>query len=124
MAWSFSSDRPVYIQVAERIRRSVILGEFAPGEQIPGVRQLAMAAAVNPNTVQHAFAELEDEGLLESRGTLGRFVTEDLEAIENCKKKQTQDLVHDFVLKSKELSISEETLITMIKEEYSYYEHS
>ncbi len=118
MAWSFTSDRPVYIQVAERIRRSVINGEFAPGEQIPGVRQLAMLAAVNPNTIQHAFTELEDEGLIESHGTQGRFVTQSLDTIKSCREKQTRELAHHFVLKARELDIGENELISLIKEEY------
>ena len=86
MAWNFSSDKPVYIQIAERIMTSVLAGDYKPGEQIPTVRQLAIQAAVNPNTVQHAFTELEKEGVIISQGTLGRYVTEDTEVIEACRK--------------------------------------
>ena len=119
MAWSFTSDRPVYIQVAERIRRSVLCGEFPIGSQIPTVRQLATDAAVNPNTIQHAFAELESEGLIVSKGTLGRFVTDDPDIISECREKEAKELVGDFVKKAKQLSITEETLINMIKEDFN-----
>ena len=119
MAWSFTSDRPVYLQVAERIRLSVLIGEFMPGEQIPSVRQLALAAAVNPNTIQHAFTELESEGLIESRGTTGRFVTEDLEIIERCRSQQAKELIGSFVQKADALGIDQSTLINMIKEEFN-----
>ena len=54
MAWKFTGDRAVYLQIAERIKKSVLSGVYPPGGQIPRVRQLAMEAAVNPNTVQHA----------------------------------------------------------------------
>ena len=117
MAWNFSPDRPVYIQLAERIKNSVLSGEYLPDVQIPSVRQLALSAAVNPNTVQHAFSELENEGLIVSKGTLGRFVTNDTEVIENCRKEQAKSLVKSFVKSAKPLSISNEELINMIKEE-------
>lgn len=115
MAWSFSPHRPVYYQVAERIRQSIITGEYAPGEQIPSVRQLALEAAVNPNTIQHAFSELEDQGMIESRGTTGRFVTEDVSIIENCRRLEAQKLVDDFTEKASLLDIPTDDLIEMIK---------
>ncbi len=116
MAWSFTSDRPVYLQIADRIIKSVLSGEYQPGEQIPAVRQLAFEAAVNPNTVQHAFAELEHEGMIIAKGTMGRYVTEDAEVIEICRKKMAQRLVASFADDMKQLSVSKEEAITMIEE--------
>lgn len=116
LAWSFSSDRPVYLQIADRIIKSVLSGEYLPGEQIPTVRQLALEAAVNPNTVQRAFAELEYEGIIISKGTLGRFVTEDTKVVEICRKKMAQQLVKNFLENMEQLSISKEQAIAMIEE--------
>lgn len=114
MSWSFSPHRPVYYQVAERIRKSILSGEYSPGAQIPSVRQLALEAAVNPNTIQHAFSELEDRGLIESRGTVGRFVTENTEIIEECRKYEAELLVDGIIKKASELKISSEDIIRMI----------
>ncbi len=116
MAWSFSSDRPVYLQIAERIKKAVLSGEYTAGEQLPTVRQLALEAAVNPNTVQHAFVELEDEGIIISKGTLGRFVTEDMGVIEVCRREMAEKLVKNFVDSIAELSIPLEQAIEMVKE--------
>lgn len=116
MAWSFTSGRPVYLQIAERIIKSILSGEYQTGEQISSVRQLALEAAVNPNTVQHAFAELENEGLIIAKGTLGRFVTEDTQIIENCRQKMAQKLVQTFVENIEQLSVTKEQAITMIEE--------
>ena len=116
MAWSFSSDKPVYIQIAEQITLSVLSGEYKPGEQIPTVRQLATEAAVNPNTVQHSFAFLESNGLVVSQGTVGRYVTNDTEIIENCRKMLTEDIVSSFVKKCKNLSVSKNEIINIIEE--------
>lgn len=119
MAWKFTSDKLIYIQIAERITLSVLSGEYLPGEQIPSVRQLALEAAVNPNTVQHAFSELEREGIIISKGTIGRYVTEDPVVIENCRKKNAEQTVKDFVKKIQPLSIDKEQVIKMIEEELS-----
>ena len=117
MAWSFASDRPVYVQLAERLRKKIISSEYRAGEQIPSVRQLAAETAVNPNTVQRALAELEDEGLLEVHGTLGKFVTEDRTVIERCQREQAKALVQAFVASAAEMSIPTKELISMIEEE-------
>ncbi|MBE7055949.1 MAG: GntR family transcriptional regulator [Ruminococcaceae bacterium] len=116
MSWKFLADSPVYIQIADRIRSSVLSGEYAPGGQIPTVRQLATIAAVNPNTVQHAFSELEDQGLIVSKGTMGRFVTDDEAVIQSCRKKHAEKLVKQFLVNANRMSISKEELISMIKE--------
>lgn len=117
MAWTFSSDRPVYIQIADRIKKCVLSGEYSPGEQIMTVRQLALEAAVNPNTVQHAFSDLESEGIIISKGTLGRFVTDDPEAIEACRVKMAKQTVKSFVQDMQRLSVTKEQAIKMIEEE-------
>lgn len=116
MAWKFTTDRAVYLQIAERIEKAVLSGVYPPGGQIPSVRQLALEAAVNPNTVQHAFTELENQGIILSRGTLGRFVTEDTKTIEECRLEMAQLQVHQFLKNIGQLGISQEQAIAMIKE--------
>ncbi len=116
MAWHFSSDKAVYLQIAERITKHILAGDFKPGEQIPTVRQLALEAAVNPNTVQHAFLELEDCGLIISKGTAGRFVTEDAEIINRNRKKLAEKSTKDFIKNMEILSISKEQIIALIEE--------
>lgn len=116
MAWKFSSDKPVYLQIADRIIKKVLSGEYSAGEQIPTVRQIALEAAVNPNTVQHAFSELENEGLIISKGTLGRFVTDDVEVVTACRRRMAEQLVREFAKNMEQLSITKEQAVTMIEE--------
>ncbi len=116
MAWKFSSDKLIYIQIAERIILSIISGEYAPGAQIPSVRQLALTAAVNPNTVQHAFTELENEGVIISKGTVGRYVTDNIEVIENCRKKTAEQTVKTFVHSIQPLGLEKGEIIKMVEE--------
>ena len=117
MAWKFTSDKPVYLQIADRLTKSVLSGEYKPGEQIPSVRQLALEAAVNPNTVQHAFTELENNGLIISKNTVGRFVTDDVAIIEDCRNELAKNIVKDFLKNMSHLSITPEQAIKIIEEE-------
>ena len=74
MDWTIVAGRPVYLQLIEQLELAIITGEYPPGEKIPGVRDLAAQAQVNPNTMQRALAELEARGLLETQRTAGRTV--------------------------------------------------
>lgn len=116
MAWSFHERAPVYVQIADRLRNAIIKGEYAPGEQIPPVRQLAVLAAVNPNTVQRAVGELETEGLLCSHGTQGRYVTQDTSVLRAARQNAARNLVRDFIWQAGEISLDRDTVIQMIQE--------
>ena len=85
MAWELDADRPIYAQLVERIQKEIVSGKYQPGEKLPSVRDLAAVAAVNPNTMQKAFAELERSGLIVTQRTSGRTVTEDTELIGNTR---------------------------------------
>ena len=77
MEWTFRADAPIYTQLCEQLTLAIVSGAYAPGERLPAVRELAIDAGVNPNTVQRALSELERDGLVYSQRTAGRFVTED-----------------------------------------------
>lgn len=86
MSWKLNPDRPIYIQLMEVIQLNIVVGIYPPGSKLPSVRDMAGEAAVNPNTMQRAFSQLESEGLIYSDRTKGRFVTEDKEKIYATKK--------------------------------------
>ena len=86
MAWNFNGTETVSLQIARILRDDILSGKYQPGVQVPPVRQIAQDAAVNPNTVQKALTMLENEGLLCSNGTIGRFVTSDIGVIESAKE--------------------------------------
>ena len=75
MIWELTNDRPLYIQLIEHIKLLILSGEYEPGQQFPTVRDLALAANVNPNTMQRALSELEREGLLITERTNVRRIT-------------------------------------------------
>jgi DNA-binding transcriptional regulator YhcF (GntR family) len=86
MSWKFTGEKPVYQQIMDHIRGDIIRGKLPAGARIPAVRELAMIANVNPNTMQRALTELEREGLLVTCGTVGRFVTDVPEVLDTMRK--------------------------------------
>ena len=85
MSWKLNPDRPVYVQLIERITTDIIAGIYPPGSKLPSVRDLAQTAGVNPNTMQKALSEMERTNLVYSQRTSGRFITEDLSMIDDLK---------------------------------------
>lgn len=76
MAWNFHNKEPIYMQIMDEIKLRIAQGTLKPGDKVPPVRELALKAGVNPNTMQKALSELERSGVLYSQRTSGRFVAE------------------------------------------------
>lgn len=117
MAWQFRGHSPVYRQIVRHIRADILNGRYQPDEQIPPVRQLAMEASVNPNTMQRALSALEDEGLLVSRGTVGRFVTSDEAALERARRTARQDALEKLAEEAQAAGLTLADLVQYIREE-------
>jgi GntR family transcriptional regulator len=66
--------RPIYRQIADELQRAVTVGVLKAGDSLPATRQLAADLKLNPNTVQHAYRTLREEGIIEMRRGLGAFV--------------------------------------------------
>lgn len=116
MPWNLDSSRPIYLQIIERVQMDIITGRYQPGDKLPSVRDLAQEAAVNPNTMQKAFSELERSGLIYSQRTSGRFITEDKELIHQMKKELAAAEVSAFVAHMKQLGITPEEIRQLLAE--------
>ena len=66
--------RPIYTQIADNFRNQIRTGVLAAGDKLPSVRELASSLAINPNTIQRAYRELETEGWIASVSGKGSFV--------------------------------------------------
>lgn len=114
MSWTLDNDRPIYLQLMERIQRDIIAGVYQPGDKLPSVRDLALEAAVNPNTMQKALSELERSGLVYSQRTSGRFITEDTEMLTQMKKELVTEHIQEFFQKMEQLGFSRAELLTLV----------
>lgn len=114
MPWNLDSDRPIFLQIVERIQTDIIAGKYSPGDKLPSVRDLAAEAAVNPNTMQKAFQELERTGLVHSQRTSGRFITEDTTMIEELKTSFANEKIHEFLTLMQQLGFKNEQILDMM----------
>lgn len=119
MAWELDTDRPIYAQLVERIQMQIVSGHYLPGGKLPSVRDLAAVAAVNPNTMQKAFAELERSGLIVTQRTNGRIVTEDEQRIRDIRSGLASEQVNNFFT-----MLWSSIFVTLVAKKYqiSFYE--
>ena len=116
MAWNLDTDRPIYAQLVERIQMQIVSGYYPPGGKLPSVRELAAVAAVNPNTMQKAFAELERNGLIITQRTNGRTVTGDTELIKGIRRSLAKEYVDLYFSQMKNLGYLRREAVEMIEE--------
>lgn len=115
MAWNLDSDRPIFAQIVERIQLDIISGIYKPGDKLPSVRDLAGEAAVNPNTMQKAFSELERTGLVFSQRTSGRFITEDTNMIAELRNNIAQTKVIELIGHMRKLGFTNGEILNLMK---------
>lgn len=116
MAWTLDSDRPIYAQLEERIKTDIVSGVYGPGTRLPSVRELALSAAVNPNTMQKAFADLERTGLIITMRTSGRVVTEDTAMIKQTRLELAQQQVDQFLTRMRRLGFTPAEIIQLLSD--------
>jgi len=114
--YNFDNERPIYIQLVEMIRIDIVSGKFKKGQKLPSVRELALMMKVNPNTMQKALVELENEKLIYTERTNGKYVTEDKELIENAKKELAQEKVNNYLKSMQDIGINYDSAIRYLQE--------
>jgi DNA-binding transcriptional regulator YhcF (GntR family) len=107
----------MFLQIFDKIKKDIISAKYPPNTQIPTVRQLACDMSVNPNTVQKALQLLEDEGLIITRGTLGKFVTSDTDLISRVKKQLQKETLRAWIAEMRDIGITTEGIIEFINSE-------
>lgn len=121
MEFNFTSDRPIYIQLVEQLELYIISGRIPPGEKLPSVRDLALQAKVNPNTMQRALTELEDLKLVYTERTNGKYVTTDSDLIDTYRAKFAEDRVKKYLVEMSDLGFSHHAAIKYLKSQGGKY---
>lgn len=114
MPIKFSNDKPIFMQLAELIKNEIINGKYHAGDKLPSVREFAFEFQVNPNTVQKALQILEDEGLIVTDRTNGKFVAENQKQIETHKNKLIHQEVVSFIEKMKDFGLTQDQIKEII----------
>lgn len=116
MEFEFDDDKPIYKQLVDKLKLEIVLGHFKSGEKLPSVRELSTMICVNPNTIQRSLAELEEDHLIYTKRTSGKFVTEDDDIIHQVKQELARHKINTFVSDMEILGLKTEDIIKLLKE--------
>lgn len=116
MDWMLDKSRPICPQLSERICVMIASGEFKPRDRLMSVRDVAMDAGVNPNTVQKSFEQLESKGVIFSRRGSGWFVSDDTDIAAAIAGALVRSKTAAYLNDMRSLGLSGEQVITAIKE--------
>lgn len=114
----YGDHRPLYEQIKEKYKELIVNGVLNQNEKIPSVRELAGMLAINPNTIQKAYKDLETEGFIYSIKAKGSFVAPKKELV---KRSNTDEFLTEFkqlVKKLKFMDFSENELCELVKKEF------
>jgi GntR family transcriptional regulator len=106
MTMDFLPDKPIYQQLMDRIIGDIIRGTLMPGEKLPSVRDYAVQAGVNANTMQRVYKELEQMEITETKRGQGSFVTEDIRKISRLRDEMKKQLIESFIKNSEALGFT------------------
>lgn len=114
---NYRDSRPIYEQIKEGFIKLITTGVMAEDEKMPSVRELAGRLAINPNTIQKAYAQLEQEGYIYTVAGRGSFVTADVDATERRKSRMMEDL-KKLISEIKELAVDKTEIMDVIDSVY------
>ena len=107
---------PIYLQVANSIKRDIVTGRLELGARLPSVRDLAVAYTINPTTVSRVYKELEMEDVCFTRRGMGTFVTQDPEKVKNMKREMAGTLIYEFLEGMNQLGFTQEEAIKVLEQ--------
>lgn len=110
----FRDSRAIYEQVKDGFRRLIVTGVLNPGDRMPSVRELASRLAINPNTIQRAYRELEAEGYIYSIPGKGSFAGEHRQ-VDKTRKAELLNKLDDIVTELRFLGVGTPQLIERLK---------
>lgn len=116
MEWNFKEGIPIYTQIIDAVTMRIASSAYAPGEKLPSVRDMALAAGVNPNTMQRALAELERRGLVYTERTSGRFVTKEEEVLKNLHEELAKKYFEELTEKLRKIGMDDKAIKRSVTE--------
>lgn len=111
---NYRDPRPIYEQVKDGFRQLILSGVLKPDEKLPSVRELAGSLAINPNTIQRAYRELEQEGIICSVPGKGSFVADSADAAA-LRRRELLDQLAKVSMELRHLGVSEEEQLHFLR---------
>ena len=113
---NYRDARPIYEQVKDGLRRLIVSGAIADGEKLPSVRQLAGQLAINPNTIQRAYNELEAEGYAASVPGKGSFAVRGERGQDDARRRELSETLRETAAELRAMGVSQAEIEALCKE--------
>jgi GntR family transcriptional regulator len=107
---------PAYLQLVQQARRAIRLGMLRPGDQLPTVKEVVATLTINPNTVLHAYRQMDMEGLTEGRRGVGTFVAASPDLPPPGELKGLRSSLERWVSSARALGLDDESLAGLFTE--------
>lgn len=109
---------PVYVQVIRHFKEQMAKGNFTPGQEIPSRRDLANKLKINPNTVQRAYKEMEEQGLIYTEGNLPSRITKNEQVLHAVREELIVEAVDNFITSIRSIQLPLDEVLDLLKEKY------
>lgn len=106
----FTDNLPIYVQISNLIKKRIVSGELNPEDKLPSVRDLSTEVKANPNTIQRAYSELENDNLVFTQRGMGTFVTKDNKIIIKLKEEMAKNIINNCVIEMQAIGFSKEDI--------------
>ncbi len=116
MSWKLDKQKPICPQLCEQFSVQIASGVFEPHDKLPSVRELAVLAGVNPNTVQKSYEILEEQGLIYTVRNNGRYVSEDISVARECVERLRREKTQEYFKQMQTLGMEQDAIISYVKE--------
>ena len=109
---------PIYLQMIRFVKQGLAAGRFLDGDELPSRRLVSATLAVNPNTVQKAYRQLEEEGLIQSRPGAGSHITASPQQVEDIRQELFRSEVQETVAAMKRMGLKKEEAVALLRQLY------
>ncbi|MFR1843057.1 MAG: GntR family transcriptional regulator [Oscillospiraceae bacterium] len=114
--WIFNEKSPIYIQLAHKLRYSILGGRLLPGESIPSIRSMAVMLHLNVSTVARSYRLINQDNLVFTQGKRNYCVTLNSALIQKKRIQEMERICHSFISVMTELGFSKKELLSFIQE--------
>lgn len=118
MKFELDNKAPIYLQIIKYIKQQIVIGELNPGDTVPSRREMALELNVNLNTVQRAYKEMGDMGIINTFKNYQSNITTDENILKNIKMELINESLEVFIENMKAIKVTKEEVIEIISEKY------
>lgn len=115
MSQQFDNNRAIYLQIVEQLKLDIISKKYVAGDKLPSIRELASHLKVNPNTMLRAFAQLEMEGLIYTERTNGKFISNDIDQLEQFRQVFALAKTREYLKFMQILNLDRKEMLSLIE---------